>query len=187
MGVTMKWSDFLMVLAILLAPLVAIQVSRFLDKQKEIRQRKLQIFQTLMATRATRLSPIHIQALNMIDLEFYGNDKNSKEVVEAWKVYLDHLNNKKLLESSVDSWSSKGDDLFIDLLQKMAKCLDYDLEKTSIKTTSYFPAGHGQIEDEQTIIRRGLTALFLGKYALPVILVPPRPETHQESHKEQTG
>ena len=52
------------------------------------------IFRTLMATRATRLSAEHVQALNGIELTFYGGGKKEKKVLEAWKAYHDHLNTK---------------------------------------------------------------------------------------------
>lgn len=72
---------------ILLAPLVAVQVSEFLQKRKEGRARRVGIFKTLMATRANRLSGDHVQALNMIDIEFHGTDRRSKQVLEAWKAW----------------------------------------------------------------------------------------------------
>src|SRR5439155_23554849 len=69
-------SDWLTVAAIVLAPLVALRVSVWLDRRKEKRQRQFLIFQTLMATRASGLAPEHVQALNMIDVEFYGADQS---------------------------------------------------------------------------------------------------------------
>jgi len=38
----------------------------------ERRNRKAWLFHSLMAPRAARVSPEHVQALNMIDLVFYG-------------------------------------------------------------------------------------------------------------------
>lgn len=54
----------------LLSPLIALRVSRRLDARREVRERKMKIFRTLMATRARRLSMEHVEALNMIDVEF---------------------------------------------------------------------------------------------------------------------
>ena len=79
----MSLTDALMVAAVLLAPLIAIQVSVFLEIRREKRQRRLKLFRTLMMTRAARLVPDHVNALNMIDIEFSGTDAKSKEVRAA--------------------------------------------------------------------------------------------------------
>lgn len=147
--------------AILLAPLIALQVSVYLEKRREKRKRRLGIFKTLMATRAARLSREHVQALNMIDVEFYGE----KKVIRAWKAYLDHLAEPR---DSPDVWSEKKDELFIDLLDTMATELGYDFDKTSIKNTSYFPEGHGRMEEDQRIIRRGLATIIQGDAPFPI-------------------
>ena len=84
--------SILTIVAILVAPFLAVQASEKLSENKEIKKRKLDIFRDLMATRATGLSPKHVEALNKIDVEFYGKDKKSKDVIVAWKEYHDHLN-----------------------------------------------------------------------------------------------
>ena len=61
-------TDVLMVSATALSPLIAVQVTRYLDDCNEERGRKLSVFKTLMATRAYTLSPAHVEALNRIDL-----------------------------------------------------------------------------------------------------------------------
>ncbi|MCL4837056.1 MAG: hypothetical protein KJ058_03700 [Thermoanaerobaculia bacterium] len=157
---------------ILMSPLLAVQVTEALQKRKEGRARRGWIFKTLMATRASRLHIDHVHALNMIDIEFRGKDKKSKAVVEAWKVYLAHLNTKG---TSPDVWSSRGDDLFIDLLFVMARCLGYGHERSDIKSTSYFPMAHGKLEDENARIRLGLVELLEGKRSIPIAPPAPRP------------
>ena len=74
-GEVMTISDWLMIIAVLLAPLIAVQVQKWLEHHRENRERKLRVFKTLMATRAATVSPDHVQALNMIDLEFSGKRK----------------------------------------------------------------------------------------------------------------
>jgi len=59
-----------MILAVFSVPICAIQVAKYIDRLKETRQRKLDIFKTLMATRSDTLSWDHVVALNTIDLEF---------------------------------------------------------------------------------------------------------------------
>ena len=161
----MNVSVILTMSAILLAPLVAIQVSVYLEKKREVRGTRLNVFRTLMATRGSKLSVNHINALNMIDVEFYGKDKKLKNVVDAWKLYLNHLKNKGL---SDEVWEQRGTELFEDLLDIMATCLDYDFDRVSIKETSYYPEGYGEIDEENRIIRKGLAGVFSGKFGFPV-------------------
>ncbi|WP_373280609.1 DUF6680 family protein [Methylomonas koyamae] len=48
----MTVSDIFMILAVLVGPVIAVQLTRYLDDKREVRDRKLQVFKTLMATRA---------------------------------------------------------------------------------------------------------------------------------------
>jgi hypothetical protein len=78
----MQIQDWLIIVATLVGPIVAVQVTRHLDKQKETRDRKLIIFKTLMATRQYNLSMEHVQSLNSIDLEFSSKKKSEKDVID---------------------------------------------------------------------------------------------------------
>ena len=95
----MRLVDWLTITAILLGPIIAIRITRYLEKGRDDYARKERIFKTLMATRATRLSGDHVQALNMIDIEFYEKKKwkrngRNRAVVEAWMEYHDWLGQK---------------------------------------------------------------------------------------------
>ena len=164
----MKISNILIICAIILSPLIALQTSKFLENRGEKKSRRLDVFRTLMATRASLLSYDRVNALNSIYVEFYGNDIKSKNVVEAWKIYWDNLNDHRLEEKAFESWASKNNELFIELLQKMAICLDYDFDKSSINKTSYSPERYGTVESETNLIRKGLVDLLTGKNAIPV-------------------
>lgn len=161
----MNLNDWLMVLAVLLSPIIAVQVTRYLDNKKEARERQLWIFKTLMATRASALSPHHVEALNRIDLEFKAQSKKDKDVIEAWKAYLDLMGNDQM---AADQWNLRRVDLLVELLQKMAIVLDYSFDKTTIKNSAYYPRGFGALEDEQGAIRRGVKELLDGQRHLPM-------------------
>lgn len=83
----MTISDWIMIGAVLLSPVIAVQVDKFLDRRNEKKTRKMQIFSTLMSTRATPLYPAHVEALNRIDIEFYSEQK----ITRAWKLLLDNF------------------------------------------------------------------------------------------------
>ena len=161
----MTIADWLMITAVLLGPIVAVRLTRYLDNKKEIRERKLNIFKTLMATRSYTVSWDHVMTLNKIDLEFDKKNKKEKAVIEAWKEYLDLLGNKNL---SPEQWATKRLDLLVELLHKMAQVLDYDFDKTHIKNSSYSPMVHGEIEDQQKALRTGLIDILDGKRVLPM-------------------
>lgn len=148
-----------MIAAVLLSPLIAVQATRLLDNKKEVRERQLWIFKTLMATRASSMSPHHVEALNRIDLEFKTQSRKDKDVIEAWKAYLDLLGNDQL---TAEQWNLRRVDLLVELLHKMAQVLDYSFDKTTIKNSSYYPRGFGTMEEEQAAIRRGVKELLDG-------------------------
>lgn len=156
----MAIADWLMISAVLLGPIIAVQLTRYLDNKMEERERKLQVFKTLMATRAYTISWDHVVALNRIDLEFDKDNKKEKAVIEAWKAYLDLLGDKNI---PPEQWGVKRIDLLVELLHKMAQVLNYDFDKTHIKNSSYSPVAHGNIEDEQKALRIGLIQVLEGK------------------------
>lgn len=162
----MTIADWLMIGAVLTGPIIAVQLTRFLDDSREVRGRKLGIFKNLMATRSYITSWTHVEALNSIDLEFNRNIPKEKDVVDAWKAYLDHLNSFNTM--TIDQWTTRRIDLLVELLHKMALVLDYDFDKTHIKNSSYAPKAHGDLEAQQEAIRRMAIELLEGKRPLPV-------------------
>jgi hypothetical protein len=156
----MTISDWIMILAVFLGPITAVQLTRFLDARTAAKQRKLDIFKTLMSTRQYTTNWDHVMTLNRIDLEFSSKNAKGKSVVEAWKAYLDLLNDKSM---TPEQWGTKRLDLLVDLLHKMSIVLDYDFDKTHIKNSSYSPMAHGNIDTQQNAIRQGLLEVLEGK------------------------
>ena len=153
--------SILTILAILVGPIVAVRITRLSDKEQEANGRRLAIFKTLMATRATWLSNAHVEALNSIDIEFNGDKAGDKEIVAAWKNYLDALSPGAI-------GAERHQDLFGDLLQKMGKALGYDFDINHIKNSAYYPKGYANIENDNTEIRLGLKELLQCKRAIPL-------------------
>jgi hypothetical protein len=193
-------SDILMIGAVILAPVIAVQVDKYLEKKRNKKERKLNIFKTLMATRGRALDPRHVEALNMIDLEFDGE----KPVTDAWKAYLDHLINmpkypttegkneeekkseKTIYDSQMTSWGNQRENYLADLLYTMGNSLDYEFDKTHIKRSIYSPQGHADIENEQQFLRKALIELLMGRLTLPVeTITNPLSEDQLEAHKEE--
>jgi hypothetical protein len=162
------------VFATILGPVLAVQAQKYLERHRDQKRAKDAIFRTLMATRASRLSADHVQALNGIELAFYHRRKflwdrrKEKKVLEAWKAYHDHLNDKSYHPARIPEWTTRQIDLFIDLLHEMAVCLGYDFDKTQIKNSWYSPQAHGTVEEELNLIRSSLAEVLTGKRSLPV-------------------
>jgi len=173
----MTIADWLVIAAIIIAPIVAVQVQKIIEAKKEGRSRKIQIFKTLMATRATPLSPLHVEALNLIDIEFVENPN----VISVWKLLLDNFSSYPQDPKSPDfqarltTCAEKSSDLLADLLHEMSKTLDYKFDKVLIKRGCYIPKGHGDVELELNFLRRSLVELFLGKKSVPINIVEKKP------------
>lgn len=161
----MSISDVLLIITTGLGPLIAVQVTRYLDDKKERNGRKLQIFKTLMSTRAYTISLAHAEALNRIDLEFTSKNKNEKNVLNVWQEYLDHLGSKS---TDGQAWSNRQLELLVELLYAMGKSLGYDFNKTQIKNGTYSPTAHGRVELEQEKIRQLILEILEGKRDLPI-------------------
>jgi len=166
----MNISDWLTILAILTAPIIALQIQKYIEDRKEIKERKMKIFRTLMATRATRLDVKHIEALNMIDIEFFKN----KKITEAWKLLLDNFANypKDTKDPSYqvkfNSCVKESDNLFINLLHEMAKSLNYTFDKVYLKRGVYIPKAQADIMMSQEFMRRAFVEVLSGKRSIPI-------------------
>ena len=185
---TITISDVLIILATLTSPVIAVQVQKWLERRREGRAGKLWIFRTLMATRAARIAPQHVEALNMIDVEFYGGKRSNKRVREAWKEYFEQLHARSKDPTEQKLIFQRQEDLFINLLYEMALAVGFDFDKTHIRTHIYSPVGHGEIELDQTVIRRGLAQVFLGQRSIPMVItaVPPEDESQREFREQYT-
>lgn len=161
----MDIKDWLTVLATLLSPLIALQVSEWIARRRRAREEQLRVFKTLMSTRAANLDPRHVESLNMIDVVFHATSGREVEIRRLWKQYLDHLSDKSYPK---ESWSVRRIELLVELLHAMATFLGFDFDKTHIKTQCYYPEGYGDLENEQGTIRRALAEVLTGKRPLPM-------------------
>lgn len=172
-----KWFTYnnglLTIIAIILAPIIALRVQTKLETVKEKKQKKLGIFKTLIATYATRVSPDHIQSLNMINIEFYGINS----VIDSWRLYQEHLvtpdpkaNDTSLLveerEDAAEKWITKGNKLFIDLLVEISKEVGLPFDIPTLSKGVYYPLAQQKIEQDNMILREGLLKIVCNREPL---------------------
>jgi hypothetical protein len=179
----LKLSDWLIVLSTLLGPILAVQAQKVVEAIRSKGERKKGVFSRLMATRAARLSPEHVQVLNLIDVTFYGSvfffgryhHQTAKEraVIAAWKEYHDHLNQdtRPFSDAQLEIWGSTADRLFVDMLHAMAQEIGFSFDRVLLKRGSYSPVAHGNAERENEELRRSAVEVFSGKRPLKMDLV----------------
>ena len=143
-----------MAIAAFSGPVIAIYVARKLDQSKVRYEMKLNIYRTLMITRTTPLSRNHLDALNIIDVDFYKD----KKVKKSWKIYLEHLG---VQYKDNNEWHKKRSDLFSDLLIVMGNSLGYkNIDKTNINNYQYYPQSEFNNEQDFQDIKDGLKAIL---------------------------
>jgi hypothetical protein len=174
--------------AIVVGPVVAVQITLRFEERREKRRRKYDTFHALMRTRRVTLSPDHVTALNVIQTEFHDDDK----VIAAYKKYIDNLGGPVLLPGStpeaIRHFVDERDDAFNEMMFELGKHLGFTLDKRELAKYSYAPQGWVNIEAEQNAMRQFALELLQGKRPLPITpfqpspladKFPPPPSTHR--------
>lgn len=160
---TVKVTDLAIVFATFFGPVAALWMQRNIDHRREQHQRRLIIFRMLM-TQRLRLTREHVDAINAVPLEFAEKKGPIGDVRTAWKVYLGHM----AKNTEEPSWAATRVRLFVDLLQKMGRFLNYDFDPVELENEFYFPKGHVTLSSDQDVIRQGLAEVLTGKRAVPM-------------------
>ncbi|RWX47003.1 hypothetical protein H206_03105 [Candidatus Electrothrix aarhusensis] len=117
------------IIAILLSPLIAVIVSKYISYEIQKRNDKLDLFKTLMATRENPATMEYTNAVNSIDIIFYQNN----DILTAWKNLYNEYSSKDPNYNLIIQYRTK-------LLEEMAKELGYKDKITwEHITTPYVP------------------------------------------------
>jgi hypothetical protein len=166
-----QWLVVLGAIAVLLSPIIALEVQKRLDDRRVSNDRKMAIFRKLMTTRATQLSPAHVEALNGIEVEFYATSGPDKKVLDAWRMYINHLNQNTGEGEALNRWVERKTVLLVELLYEMAQRLNYDIDKVAIQNNVYHPKGFVEIETEQHSLRKSMLAVFSSERPIQTTVV----------------
>ena len=153
-----------MIVALFTGPIAAVQVAEYLRKKEEFRKLQIHVFRTLMATRTTTLHFKHVEAMNLVELEFY----NERKVMDCWRLYRNHLDDQAHIKRDVDSWDNDRNKLLIDLLYEMSISLGYSYDKSQIQKGVYYPTGYADIENENTETRKLWLEVLRGQRQIPM-------------------
>jgi hypothetical protein len=167
----MTIADALLILAAIVGPIAAVQAQKWIERAREVRTRKLNIFHTLMATRGLRWASLdHVQALNSIDLFFNSKSSKDKSVIVAWGEYLDQLNirTEDGDDQAARAWQERSIDLLAHLLKEMGLSLGYDFTIVQLKRGIYYPRGHDEEIAARIALRTILTKLRDGSWHVPL-------------------
>ena len=158
-------AEIILAVAVLLGPILAVVVARYMEHRRIQREQQMYIFRTLMRTRrgTAKLSADHVAALNFVEIEF----RNDKAVQDVWKEHFELLENKDTASLSVEKSLAK-------LLQVISKTLGYKIEGLEIFEGGYTPEVWDTRESDADwhadwhLIKRYVIALSRGEGVLPV-------------------
>lgn len=150
--------------AIVVGPILAIQIARKRDIEREAKERKLRVFRDIMGTRGVLLDPAHVAALNVVEIDFYED----REVVSAYRSYMQKLNSAAPTDDQSTRFYDEKDDLFLDLVQSMGRHLGYQFDKRELQRTGYAPKGWFDDQNLQRDNAIRLASLLEGKRTLPI-------------------
>ena len=168
MWLGIRLEGWLVIAAVILGPIVAIQVQQYCERRRQERARKLWLFRELMATRTMRVSGRHVEALNCIDLEFERDKKSDAKVLDAWKMYLDALNSPPTDDIQRAARLEEAEKCFVNLMWEMGQYLGLSFDKVAIRRDVYSPVAHGELEEDQLLIRKGIIEVLAGRLPLPI-------------------
>ena len=152
------------VISTLLGPILAVQAQKLLDARRELQRRQLFLFHALMRNRAAPVAPDFVNALNSVPLEFGGSTTDLEKIRSAWRQYMRHMDKP----TEAPDWGGRRVELLVGLLKLMGSHLKYKFDEVELEHEVYAPRAHGELENDQTVIRQGLAALLSGQRSLPL-------------------
>ncbi len=155
------------IVAIIVGPILAVLVTRFIDDQRAAKARRMDIFRTLMRTRKMPIHFEHVGALNLVEIEF----AKQSAVIQAWRNYFASLVERHPETASQDeknAFAKKRDSLLTKLIHEIAKSLKFEVEQLDILEGNYIPQGWNDDDWEQRMVRRGLIEVLQGRRPLNI-------------------
>jgi hypothetical protein len=168
----LRWLDVATITAIVLGPILAVAIDRIQQRWTDKKRRRLEILRDLMRTRRARLDPMHVGALNLVDLEFYG----CRAVMDSFRHYIEHLSSPLPMPAEQERFFARQEDLLVELLHAMGRQLGYSYDKRDLERLAYGPTGWNNDQNMQRQNMMLLNELLNGKRAFPV--TPMQPTSH---------
>ncbi len=155
-----------------LGPILAVLITFWRDNRSSLKTRRLWVFRTLMATRRVGISADHVNALNLVEVDFYG----CAVVQRQWQVYKDFLFTEA---PENDAWRERKERLLANLLFEMASALHFKIPAMEIFKGGYAPKGWAHRESRQHEAQEFVYELSKGTKIVPIwvrgVTPPPPP------------
>lgn len=122
-----------------LGSLITQIINKFIDNKKFQKERRLEILRTLMKNRGdeSQLSKEYVDAINLINLEFYGKS----EVINKWKV-LHNIYHDKKYNNDLEAFSKDKNIALTKLIHSIIMTLGYNkIQQLDVLDNSYEPGG----------------------------------------------
>lgn len=132
----LKLYELLTLIGVMLAPVIAVLVSLWIEARRRDRDQKLLILRLLLTTRHLAGDPNYSAAINLIPIEFAGNaavQTAYREFIEAAYADTNEENKKKAAEKTATKQTR--------LIYAIARSMKYDIAETDIQTTAYAAEG----------------------------------------------
>jgi hypothetical protein len=160
-------------------PVRAARLTRELQREGALRDRKMDVFRRLSATRGFRLNPDHVWALNLIPIEFNG----ISAVITAWRTYLEHTNFPiPPDQAQQNAFFHEREKRLMGLIEAIAADVGIAFDRMDIQDYSYVPQAWNDDEHDQRRLRKlgldvlmGLRALHVTPMTAPASPFPPPP------------
>ena len=147
-----------------LGPVFAVALTLWRNRADAIYDRRLYVFRTLMSTRKIAISNDHVNALNLVEVDFY----NCEKVVKAYKEYKEHLHVTNQPEDEV--WNEKKEKLLAQLLFTMGTVLKFNIPAMEIFKGGYAPKGWAHRDALQIGTHQFVNDLAEGKKLMPIYI-----------------
>lgn len=153
------------VLSTFVSPVAAVSITLWNESRRSLRDRRLAIFRILMATRRAGLTPEHVGALNLVEVDFYGCSK----VQAKWSEYKGHLFRKAPADAE---WLETRERLLANLLFEMGSVLKLNIPAMEIFKGGYAPSGWETRDAKQNEAIDYVLDLAKSKNAVPIRVMP---------------
>lgn len=180
--------EILVAICTVVGPILAVLATRLVDELRDSRSRKNAVFVSLMSTRRAQLTPEHVQALNLIEIEFAKDTR----VISELKAYMALMEEKippvsrhEKDQAVRDANEQADEDLvrkrrraFGGLVQAIGRKLGRNVDRYDIIEGGYYPGGWGEAENLQLDNLRRINDVLNWRTQFPVHLwrvTPPVP------------
>ena len=159
------------IFATLMGPIFAVMITFWREGRKEQTQRRFYIFRTLMATRRIAISREHVDALNLIEVDFYGR----ADVILAYQAYIRHLSTASTPEADTQ-WGNTRQDLLAKLLHQLSVEMKIPIGEIDLRNGGYSPSAWAKQDRREQFVddlARGHAALPIHVVNMPLPVAPP--------------